>query len=40
MCYVLVSSWHELVQVLRLFACGRHEMATDRNSSVLLRDVE
>ena len=40
MCCVLVSSWHTFVQVLRLVACGRHGMATDRNSSVLLCNVD
>jgi hypothetical protein len=39
MCCVLGSSWHEPVQVLRSVACGRHGMATDQNSSVLLGDV-
>jgi len=40
MCCVLVSGWHKFVQVLRLVACGRHGMATDRNNCVLLCDVE
>jgi len=38
MCCLLVSSWHELKQVLRLVACGRHGTATDRNNSVHLCD--
>jgi len=40
MCCVLFSSSHKFVQVLRLVALCRHGMATDRNSSVLLCDVE